>query len=152
MLQAFVILADLPNPEFRIQNESVQNPCPCVHAWSLQSCPTLCDPMDCRRPGSSVPGILQARTLDRVATSFSTLSLRNLQMRYWGNVNTDRAAVKSMRQPIMVAWHSSLMVAKRLEVIAGLSGPQSPPGAGRFQSVVLTKHKHPVVVIKCHIT
>ena len=108
--------------------------------------------MDCRRPGSSVPGILQARTLDRVATSFSTLSLRNLQMRYWGNVNTDRAAVKSMRQPIMVAWHSSLMVAKRLEVIAGLSGPQSPPGAGRFQSVVLTKHKHPVVVIKCHIT
>ena len=31
-------------------------------AKSLQSCPTLCDPMDCSPPGSPVPGILQART------------------------------------------------------------------------------------------
>ena len=40
-------------------------------AKSLQSCPTLCDPMDCSPPGSSVPGILQARTLPWVAISFS---------------------------------------------------------------------------------
>ena len=40
-------------------------------AKSLQSCPTLCDPMDCSLPGSSVPGILQARTLEWVAISFS---------------------------------------------------------------------------------
>ena len=40
-------------------------------AKSLQSCPTLCDPMDCSPPGSSVPGILQARTLEWVAISFS---------------------------------------------------------------------------------
>ena len=33
-------------------------------AKSLQSCPTLCDPTDCRPPGSSVLGILQARTLE----------------------------------------------------------------------------------------
>ena len=38
---------------------------------SLQSCPTLCDPMDCSPPGSPVPGILQARTLEWVAISFS---------------------------------------------------------------------------------
>ena len=37
----------------------------------LQSCPTLCNPMDCRLPGSPVPGILQARTLEWVAISFS---------------------------------------------------------------------------------
>ena len=37
----------------------------------LQSCPTLCDPMDGSPPGSLVPGILQARTLEWVATSFS---------------------------------------------------------------------------------
>ena len=37
----------------------------------LQSCPTLCDPIDGRPPGSSVPGILQARTLEWVAISFS---------------------------------------------------------------------------------
>ena len=40
---------------------------------SLQSCPTLCDPIDSSPPGSSVPGILQARTLEWVAISFSTV-------------------------------------------------------------------------------
>ena len=35
-------------------------------AKSLQSCPTLCDPIDGSPPGSRVPGILQARTLERV--------------------------------------------------------------------------------------
>ena len=37
---------------------------------SLQSCPTLCDPIDGSPPGSAVPGILQARTLEWVATAF----------------------------------------------------------------------------------
>ena len=40
-------------------------------AKSLQSCPTLCDPIDGSPPGSAVPGILQARTLKWVAISFS---------------------------------------------------------------------------------
>ena len=40
-------------------------------AKSLQSCPTLCNPIDGSPPGSSVPGILQARTLGWVAISFS---------------------------------------------------------------------------------
>ena len=40
-------------------------------AKSLQSCPTLCDPRDSSPPGSPVPGILQARTLEWVAISFS---------------------------------------------------------------------------------
>ena len=39
---------------------------------SLQSCPTLYDPMDGSPPGSPVPGILQARTLEWVASSFSS--------------------------------------------------------------------------------
>ena len=41
-------------------------------AESLQSCPTLCDPIDGSPPGSPVPGILQARTLEWVAISFSS--------------------------------------------------------------------------------
>ena len=41
-------------------------------AKSLQSCLTLCDPIDGSPPGSSVPGILQARTLECVAISFSS--------------------------------------------------------------------------------
>ena len=40
-------------------------------AKSLQSCPTLCDPIEGSQPGSPVPGILQARTLEWVAISFS---------------------------------------------------------------------------------
>ena len=39
-------------------------------AKSLQSCPTLCDPIDGSPPGSPIPGILQARTLEWVAISF----------------------------------------------------------------------------------
>ena len=42
-------------------------------AKSLQSCPTLCDPIDGSPPGSPVPGILQARTLEWVAITFSEL-------------------------------------------------------------------------------
>ena len=44
---------------------------PAVAAKSLQSCPTLCDPTDGSPLGSSVPGILQARTLEWVVISFS---------------------------------------------------------------------------------
>ena len=40
-------------------------------AKSLQSCPTLCDPIDGSPPGSPISGILQARTLEWVAISFS---------------------------------------------------------------------------------
>ena len=40
-------------------------------AKSFQSCPTLCDPIEGSPPGSPVPGILQARTLEGVAISFS---------------------------------------------------------------------------------
>ena len=41
-------------------------------AESLQSCPTLCDPIDSSAPGFPIPGILQARTLELVAISFSS--------------------------------------------------------------------------------
>ena len=43
----------------------------CAAAKSLQSCPILCDPIDGNPPGSPIPGILQARTLEWVAISFS---------------------------------------------------------------------------------
>ena len=46
--------------------------CVAAAAESLQSCPTLCDPIDGSPPGSTVPGILQPRTLEWVAISFSS--------------------------------------------------------------------------------
>ena len=47
----------------------------------LQLCLTLCEPMDCSPPGSSAPGILQARILERVAVSFSNacMHIKSLQ-------------------------------------------------------------------------
>ena len=47
-------------------------------AKSLQSCPTLCDPIDGSPPGSTAPGILQARTLECVAISFSRSKFRSM--------------------------------------------------------------------------
>ena len=50
---------------------SALSPCGAAAAKSLQSCPPLCDSIDSSPPGSAVPGILQARTLEWVAISFS---------------------------------------------------------------------------------
>ena len=47
-------------------------------AKSLQSCPTLCDPIDSNPPGSAIPGILQIRTLEWVAISFSITNLDSI--------------------------------------------------------------------------
>ena len=45
-------------------------------AKSLQSCPTLCDPIDDSPPGSPIPGIFEARVLEWVAIAFSELLCR----------------------------------------------------------------------------
>ena len=62
-------------------------------AKSLQSCPTLCDPIDSSPPGSPVPGILQAKTLDWVVISFS-------------NAWKWKVKVKSLScvQPLAIPW------------------------------------------------
>ena len=56
---------------FPILLNGITTPAAATAAKSLQSCPTLCDPIDGSPPGSPVPGILQARTLEWVAISFS---------------------------------------------------------------------------------
>ena len=65
-------------------------------AKSLQSCPTLCDPIDGSPLGSSVPGILQARTLEWVAISFSSAGK-------W------KVKVKSLSRAwlLVTAWHGA---------------------------------------------
>jgi hypothetical protein len=56
--------------KLRVVKEFVQDHTAAA-AKSLQWCPTLCDPVDGSPPGSPIPGILQARTLEWVAISFS---------------------------------------------------------------------------------
>ena len=75
-----VLIFNLSDTLFLIKNWSVgirsplsiyQESTAAATAKSLQSCPTLCDPIDGGPPGSPVPGILQARTLEWVAISYS---------------------------------------------------------------------------------
>ena len=56
---------------FTVQKVNIRKVAAATAAKSLQSCPTVCDPIDGSPPGSPVPGILQARTLEWVAISFS---------------------------------------------------------------------------------
>ena len=53
------------------EHEDAQRAEAAAAANSLQSCPTLCNPIDSSPPGFPIPGILQARTLEWVAISFS---------------------------------------------------------------------------------
>ena len=64
-------LSDLPSASSTCSDSVF--PLVAAAAKSLQWCPTLCDPIDGSPPGSPVPGILQARTLEWVAISFSNV-------------------------------------------------------------------------------
>ena len=64
---------DLPIPNWRLH---IILPCACVCTKSFHSCLTLCDPMDCSPPGSSVQGILQASILEWIAMPSSRGSSR----------------------------------------------------------------------------
>ena len=69
----FLCLSHVWSPKFKSS---------CVHAKSLQSCPTLCDPMDCSPPGSSVHGILQAIEIQGFFPT-QGLNLRLLHLLHW---------------------------------------------------------------------
>ena len=62
---------DIESCKFSVDQTLYNDIAMLCYAKSLQSCPTLCDPRDGSPPGSPVPGILQARTLEWVAISFS---------------------------------------------------------------------------------
>ena len=79
--KAFLVAQMVMNPpamqETQVQSLSWEDPlekglvAAAAAAKSLQSCPTLCNPIHGSPPGSAVPGILQARTLEWVAIAFS---------------------------------------------------------------------------------
>ena len=70
-IQYLVIINNREEFEENIYICKTESLCPVAAAAKLlQSCPTLCDPIDGSPPGSSIPGILQARTLEWVAISF----------------------------------------------------------------------------------
>ena len=71
-------------------------------AESLQSCPTLCDPIDGSPPGSPVPGILQARTLEWVAIAFPNAWKEKWKWsRLWAHV------IRSFISSLLIFWDTS---------------------------------------------
>ena len=70
-------------------------------AKSLQSCPTLCDPIDGSQPGSPIPGILQARTLEWVAISFSNAGKWQVKVKSLSHV-------RLLATPWTAAYHAPL--------------------------------------------
>ena len=77
------------------------SPAAAAAAKSLQSCPTLCDPMDSSPPGSPVPGILQTRTLEWVSSLLSLLKKKLIPS--WGRHPYD--LMTSQRPHLQVLFH-----------------------------------------------
>ena len=123
-------------------------------AKSLQSCPTLCDPMDCSSSGSSVHGILQARVLEWVAISFSKKMFGSVHFSYvclcatlWTVVHQAPLSMGFSRQEY---WGGLLCPSPRnipdpgIEPVFLLTSPalagESLPLSHRGCPVALTKH------------
>ena len=86
-------------------------------AKSLQSCPTLCDPIDGSPPGSAIPGILQVRTLEWVAISFSNAWKRKVKVK-------SLSCVRLLATPWTAAYQALLSMGfSRREYWSGLPLP-----------------------------
>ena len=80
----------------------------CTAAKSLQSCPTLCDPIDGSPPGSPDPGILQAKTLEWVAISFSNAWKWKVKVKSFSHVQlfaTPWTANVSLKNKKQITWN-----------------------------------------------
>ena len=96
-------------------------------AKSLQSCPTLCDPIDGSPPGSPIPGILQARTLEWVAISFSNAWKWKVKVK-------TLSCIQLLAIPWTAAYQATLsMWFSRQEYWSGLPLPSLASVLGRVQ-------------------
>ena len=103
-------------------------------AKSLQSCPTLCDPIDASPPGSPIPGILQARTLEWVAISFSSAWKWKVKVK-------SLSCVRLFVTPWTAAYQASpSMGFSRQEYWSGVPLPSPPSSVSAWQMVVPHKY------------
>ena len=104
----------------------------CVHTKSLQSCSTLCDPVDCSPPDSSLCGILQARILEWVARPSSRdlpdpgIELTSLEFLHWQVVSLP--LVPSGKPSTCVYWVLNFLRAKLVEPASSHWLPWSSQG------------------------
>ena len=100
--------------------EALKKRCASAAAKSLQSCPTLCDPIDSSPPGSPIPGILQARTPEWVAISLSNAWKWKVEVK-------SLSRIRLLATPWTAAYQAPLSMGfYRQEYWSGLTFP--PPG------------------------
>ena len=108
----------------RMLRPSIHQPLPPTHAAaakSLQSCPTLCDPIDGSPPGSAIPGILQARILECIAIAFSNAWKWKLKVK-------SLSRVRLLATPRTAAYQAPpSMGFSRQEYWSGVPLPSPPP-------------------------
>ena len=103
-------------------------------AKSLQSCPILWDPIDSSPPSSPVPGILQARTLEWVAISFSSAGKGKVKVKSLSHV-----------RPSATPWTAALALLKMLDTLPETASPL-------FLTLLIhTKFLFRLTCIKCHL-
>ena len=118
-----------PWPTFSLENSLA------AAAKSLQSCPTLCDPIDGSPLGSSVPGILQARILEWVAISFSNAWKWKVKVKSLSRVRLFATPWTAAYQAPLTDWRPSSQwchPAISSSVIPFSSCPQSLPASESF--------------------
>ena len=104
------------------------------YAKSLQSCPTLCDPTDGSPPGSPVPGILQARTLEWVAISFSNA-------RKWKVKVKSLSRVQLLATPRIAAYQAPLSMGfSKQEYWSGVPLPSPFPFIQSYKIKIWHRH------------
>ena len=112
--------------KFQVVKKLKPNPAAAAAAKSLQSCPTLCDPVDSSSPGSPVPGILQARTLEWVAISFSNAWK-------WKVKEKSLSHVRLPATPWTAAYQAPpSMGVSRQEYWSGMPGPSLKPNPNHY--------------------
>ena len=112
-----------------------------MSAKSLQSCPTLCDPIDGSPPGSPVPGVLQARTLAWVAISFSNAGKWKVKVK-------SLSRVRLLATPWTAAYQAPLSMGfSRQEYWSGLPLP-SPCKMSRPGKSIKTENRLVVAIVK----
>ena len=112
------------------------------YAKSLQLCPTLCDPLDSSPPGSPVPGILQARTLEWVAISFSNAWK-------WKEKVKSLSRVRLLATPWTAAYQAPpSMGFSRQEYWSGVPLPSPPLSNSKYNFISILKEISPEYSLK----
>ena len=117
---------------------------PAAAAKLLQSCPTLCDPIDGSPPGSTVPGILQARTLEWDAISFSYfLTKKQSQSEDAGSKAPSASSSRAPGRQVLLILPGWILLTHEASLFAYVQGPLRISMRSHPSMLTISAYKHP---------